>query len=84
MLPHIPHPTLILLDLMMPVMNGWGFMEALQRKPEYADVPVVIVTAFSDKVEGLKTVRLLQKPVELEKLFAIARHYSTPQFKAAG
>jgi CheY-like chemotaxis protein len=85
MLSRIPRPSLILLDLMMPVMNGWGFMEALLKRPQFTGIPVVIVSAFSEKAEGLKTVALLQKPVELEKLFALARRYTggNSQLKAA-
>lgn len=84
MLPHIPRPSLILLDLMMPVMNGWAFMEAIQKKPEYASIPVAVITAFSDRAEGLNAVALLQKPVDLDKLFALARKYTASPFKAAG
>jgi len=41
----IAAPSLILLDLMMPVMDGFAFLSALRRSPAFADVPVVIVTA---------------------------------------
>jgi CheY-like chemotaxis protein len=38
-------PSLILLDLMMPVMDGFGFLAAVSQHPEYREVPVVVVTA---------------------------------------
>lgn len=38
-------PSLILLDLMMPVMDGFGFLAAVAQHPEYREVPVVVVTA---------------------------------------
>ena len=38
-------PCLILLDLMMPVMDGFEFLEGLRREPEGAGIPVVVVTA---------------------------------------
>ncbi|HSG48125.1 MAG TPA: response regulator [Longimicrobiales bacterium] len=38
-------PSLILLDLMMPEMDGFGFLEELQRRPEATDIPVVVMTA---------------------------------------
>ncbi len=38
-------PQLVLLDLMMPVMDGFAFLEALRRMPEGGDVPVLVLTA---------------------------------------
>jgi len=38
-------PALILLDLMMPVMDGFAFLEALRGSPDFARIPVVVVTA---------------------------------------
>jgi CheY-like chemotaxis protein len=71
----IPRPSLILLDLMMPVLDGWGFMEALTKNPEYAQIPVAIITAFGDRGKVKGTVATLQKPVELDELFQLARRY---------
>jgi CheY-like chemotaxis protein len=39
------HPDLILLDLMMPVVNGFDVVEILQQQPDTASIPVVVVTA---------------------------------------
>ncbi|BCM82207.1 response regulator [Methylobacterium indicum] len=38
-------PGLVLLDLMMPEMDGFGFLRALRDKPEWRDIPVVVLTA---------------------------------------
>ena len=38
-------PSLVLLDLMMPVMDGFGFLEGLRQRPEGAEVPVIVLTA---------------------------------------
>src|SRR5262245_40170839 len=47
-LPEIPAPGLILLDLMMPIMNGWEFADALETYHPYSDIPIVTISAFSD------------------------------------
>src|SRR4051794_34785043 len=46
-----PTPALIILDLMMPVMNGWTFSEELQKNAVWAAVPIVIISAFEEKVK---------------------------------
>jgi CheY-like chemotaxis protein len=38
-------PSLILLDLMMPVMNGWELRRALRADPRLAEIPVVVLSA---------------------------------------
>ncbi|MDH3985117.1 MAG: response regulator, partial [Gammaproteobacteria bacterium] len=44
MLPDV-QPHLILLDLMMPVMDGFGFLAAMRAKPEWQHIPVIVITA---------------------------------------
>lgn len=39
------HPDLIILDLMMSEIDGFGVIEALQAQPETADIPIIVVTA---------------------------------------
>ncbi len=41
-------PSLIVLDLMMPTMNGWQFREAQRQDPSLADIPVIVLSAYSD------------------------------------
>lgn len=47
-------PRLILLDLMMPVMNGWAFLEAVEKDPVLATIPIVVMTAFRESEESVK------------------------------
>ena len=68
------HPSLILLDLMMPVMNGWQFREAQRADPEIADVPVVIVSAAAGK--ELDAAAYLHKPFELPELVAVVERHA--------
>lgn len=66
-----PLPDLILLDLMMPVMNGFQFREEQLKKPEFARVPVLIVTADANagaKAEALKAAGFVQKPLKIQPL----------------
>ena len=69
---------LILLDLFMPVMNGWTFREEQLRDPTMAAVPVVVVTAdVSARRSGkdLRAEEYLTKPVDFDHLLAVvARH----------
>ncbi len=44
-------PELILLDLMMPEMDGFQFLDALNRHPEWRQIPVIVVTAMELKLE---------------------------------
>ncbi len=65
-------PALILLDLMMPVMNGWQFRAAQLADPELAAIPVVVMSA-SDP-EGVAADAVIEKPFEVQALLdAIAR-----------
>ena len=70
-LPTMRKPCLILLDLMMPVMNGWEFAEALQGDAELAEIPIVVVTAFGQELQRSKITSqdVIPKPVDLDRLF---------------
>jgi len=72
-------PGLILLDLMMPEMNGWEFREAQLRDSELSDIPVVVLTAHSKRAASKiqEPAALLRKPVEADTLLAtVAAHFS--------
>jgi CheY-like chemotaxis protein len=65
----IDRPCLILLDLMMPVMNGWEFLEAQGQDGFLSKIPVVVVSAFSTHVPPApRAVAFVKKPVEIETL----------------
>ena len=46
-------PDLILLDIMMPEMNGWEVHEKLKQTPEWRDIPVIFVSAVQDKTSKI-------------------------------
>jgi two-component system chemotaxis response regulator CheY len=67
-------PFAIVLDLTMPAVDGWEFRRALTDLPDYADVPVVVISAVDEDVArraGLAAVEYLRKPFELETLLVI-------------
>jgi CheY-like chemotaxis protein len=61
------HPDVVLLDLMMPVMDGWKTLQILRRTPRHADVPIVILSAIS----APGAADYIQKPISLDKLLAL-------------
>jgi CheY-like chemotaxis protein len=71
----IPTPCMILLDLMMPVMNGWEFVEEIGKDIMLSSIPVVVVSAFGDKKGTPKTEGYIQKPVDLDALLnTVSKH----------
>jgi CheY-like chemotaxis protein len=61
-------PKIILLDLMMPVMDGWQFMQHLRRRHDWAQIPVIVVSAAKEPMPtGARG--CLSKPVDLGVLF---------------
>jgi CheY-like chemotaxis protein len=73
-----PHPCLILLDLMMPVLDGWGFRVRQRQDPALAAIPVVVISAagsIDQKAASLGVAGYLQKPVEIDHLLDMVKHY---------
>jgi CheY-like chemotaxis protein len=73
-------PAVILLDLMMPVMDGWEFLVHKREDPGLARLPVVVLTAYagsSDLAQELGVERVLKKPIELAQLIDVLDQYRT-------
>lgn len=72
----IQRPCLILLDLMMPVMNGWEFLQARQDDIFLATIPVVVVSAIHvDQAKNPGVTGFIKKPVDLEHLLTVVNQY---------
>jgi len=69
-----PCPNLIVLDLLMPVMDGWEFRMRQKEDPELAKVPVLVVTAIA-ATAGLDAVGVLRKPVDVDALLRTVARY---------
>jgi two-component system, cell cycle sensor histidine kinase and response regulator CckA len=66
-----PKPDIILLDLMMPVMDGWQFRVAQKDDPEIATIPVLALSADSTaKAAAIDAEAYLKKPVDYDTLIA--------------
>jgi DNA-binding response OmpR family regulator len=66
-------PDLVLLDVMMPALDGWGVLAALQADESLADLPVVMLTALSGERDVIRghlsgAVRYLTKPFDVRRL----------------
>ena len=62
-------PNAILLDLWMPVMDGWQLRHELLSESKLSDIPVIVLTAVRDqRAQGLMVADVLTKPVQLERL----------------
>jgi CheY-like chemotaxis protein len=69
-------PDLIVLDLMMPVMNGWEFRETQRAYPEYASIPVVCLSghhAAHAHATALGIIECIQKPLDVDYLVEVVR-----------
>jgi CheY-like chemotaxis protein len=66
---------LVLLDLWMPLMNGWQLLAEMKADPALAPVPVVVISAAGEQPPPMGAAAFLRKPVRLETLLeAISTH----------
>lgn len=67
-------PRLIVLDLLMPTMDGWEFRRRQKEDPRIAKIPVVVVSA-SDAAKPIDADTVLRKPVDIDSLLeTVAKH----------
>ncbi|MBC7975449.1 MAG: response regulator [Myxococcales bacterium] len=73
-------PCLILLDLMMPVMDGREFREQQLKHAAWAEIPVIVVSAYGDVEEqaGALHLAFMRKPLATRPLIAAVEHHARP------
>jgi len=65
-----PRPDVILLDLMMPVMDGWQVRRELAKSPMLANMPVVVMTALAEGAQ-IDADSIIAKPIDLKRLLRV-------------
>lgn len=76
-------PDLVLLDVMMPVLDGWQVLRSLKEDPELRDIPVIMLTALSEERDLIRghlqgAVRYITKPFEMKTLLDAVREGLEP------
>lgn len=66
-------PCLIILDLMMPVMDGWEFLKHREKSPKLSAIPVIVCTAVKDDTP--QGIPFLRKPLDLSVLLETVEKY---------
>jgi len=76
-----PKPSLILLDIMLPYMDGLEFRAVQRATPDMADIPVIVITAVGVRPDIAAELDLRQsffKPLERPRLLAAIRRHCAP------
>jgi CheY-like chemotaxis protein len=71
-------PCVVLLDLVMPGMDGWKFLGIVQADPQMSSIPIVIASAHAATHAPAGTAGVLRKPFDLDELFAVVERHCGP------
>jgi CheY-like chemotaxis protein len=70
-----PAPSLIILDLMLPVMDGWKFAERLRARPRFAGIPILIMSAYDAPPPPARIVGFVKKPIDTDALLRLVERH---------
>lgn len=71
-------PDLILLDLMMPLMNGGEFLKAMRANSKFTALPVVVMSAGGAKIDSSQANAWLRKPFRMAELITMVERHCGP------
>ena len=71
-----PDVEIILLDLMMPVMDGWSFLDKLRENDMWSKIPVIVISASGTGNKPLQASAVLRKPLDLNFLLETIQRLS--------
>lgn len=75
LLEKIPKPCLVLLDMMMPIMDGRAFLDRVMVSAALAPIPVLIVSAMAGKIDSKGAIGFMKKPIDTDALLNIVKEY---------
>ncbi len=61
-------PCVILLDMMMPGMNGWQFLDLQRGDPQFSNIPVIVCSAYAETAKSVHGAPFIPKPIEMSSL----------------
>jgi CheY-like chemotaxis protein len=71
----IPKPCLVLLDMMMPIMNGREFLDEIMKDSVLAPIPVLVVSAIADRSNTTGAVGFIRKPIDIDVILRLVTQY---------
>lgn len=73
-------PSAVLLDLRMPIMSGWGLLDALKKMPRARGLPIIIISGygFEWEAELVGAAGYISKPVDLDKVRMTVQQIAGP------
>jgi CheY-like chemotaxis protein len=71
----LPRPSLIILDLLLPLMDGWHVVARLRQNDELAQIPIVILSAWRELVPPPGAVGVLHKPFDAHALLQLVAEH---------
>jgi CheY-like chemotaxis protein len=77
-------PAAVLLDLMLPLMDGWDFLRSCREDPPCARVPIVVMSAARDAravADELGARAFLAKPFELDTMLSVVERVAQPALR---